>query len=167
MSYTLQASTSIPHLYLHVDISNFQRSSVNWWSLAGSNRWPPACKAGALPAELRPQNTLIIWWAWVDLNHRPHAYQACALTTWATGPYNHYYSLMEPSGIEPLTSCVQGRRSPSWAKAPIKIKISKSSMVGKTGFEPATPWSQTRCSTKLSHFPWNTIIKNTSKNLYH
>ena len=21
------------------------------------------------------------WWAWVDSNHRPHAYQACALTT--------------------------------------------------------------------------------------
>ena len=26
-------------------------------------------------------------------------------------------------------------------------------MVGKTGFEPATPWSQTKYSTKLSHFP--------------
>ena len=26
-------------------------------------------------------------------------------------------------------------------------------MVGTTGFEPATPWSQTKCSTKLSHFP--------------
>ena len=26
-------------------------------------------------------------------------------------------------------------------------------MVGKTGFEPATSWSQTTCSTKLSHFP--------------
>ena len=26
-------------------------------------------------------------------------------------------------------------------------------MVGKTGFEPATPWSQTMCSTKLSYFP--------------
>ena len=25
-------------------------------------------------------------------------------------------------------------------------------MVGKTGFEPATPWSQTMCSTKLSYF---------------
>ena len=25
-------------------------------------------------------------------------------------------------------------------------------MVEKTGFEPATPWSQTKCSTKLSHF---------------
>ena len=21
------------------------------------------------------------WWAWMDSNHRPHAYQACALTT--------------------------------------------------------------------------------------
>ena len=26
-----------------------------WWSYAGSNRGPPACKAGALPAELHPQ----------------------------------------------------------------------------------------------------------------
>ena len=23
-----------------------------WWTVSGSNRWPPACKAGALPAEL-------------------------------------------------------------------------------------------------------------------
>ena len=28
---------------------------IFWWSQAGSNRRPPACKAGALPAELRPQ----------------------------------------------------------------------------------------------------------------
>jgi hypothetical protein len=27
----------------------------SWWSLSGSNRRPPACKAGALPAELRPR----------------------------------------------------------------------------------------------------------------
>ena len=26
----------------------------NWWRYAGSNRRPPACKAGALPAELYP-----------------------------------------------------------------------------------------------------------------
>ena len=25
-----------------------------WWRLPDSNRWPPACKAGALPAELNP-----------------------------------------------------------------------------------------------------------------
>ena len=27
------------------------------------------------------------WWVWADLNCRPHAYQACALTTWATDPF--------------------------------------------------------------------------------
>ena len=27
------------------------------------------------------------------------------------------------------------------------------SMVGETGFEPATPWSRTKCSTRLSHSP--------------
>ena len=32
-------------------------------------------------------------------------------------------------------------------------------MVGKTGFEPATPWSQTKCSTKLSHFPINGALE--------
>ena len=31
-----------------------------WWRLAGSNRWPPACKAGALPAELNPQISVSI-----------------------------------------------------------------------------------------------------------
>ena len=28
-----------------------------------------------------PVTPLIRWWAWKDLNFRPHAYQACALTT--------------------------------------------------------------------------------------
>ena len=60
---------------------------VYWWSLSGSNRWPPACKAGALPAELTPHVYVIRWWAWMDLNQRPHPYQGCALTTWATGPF--------------------------------------------------------------------------------
>ena len=30
-------------------------------------------------------------------------------------------------------------------------------MVRMTGFEPATPWSQTRCSTKLSHTPQSVL----------
>jgi hypothetical protein len=32
------------------------QTDVWWWSLTGSNRRHPACKAGALPAELRPQS---------------------------------------------------------------------------------------------------------------
>ena len=35
------------------------------------------------------------WWAQVDSNHRPHAYQACALTTWAMRP-----SLFEKSSAK-------------------------------------------------------------------
>jgi hypothetical protein len=63
------------------------------WRRSDSNRRPPACKAGALPTELRPQRNTR-WthrpippplagqrvWAREDLNLRPHAYQACALT---------------------------------------------------------------------------------------
>jgi hypothetical protein len=30
---------------------------------------------------------------------------------------------------------------------------SRFELVGETGFEPATPWSRTRCSTRLSHSP--------------
>ena len=56
--------------------------SKKWWSLTGSNRRHPACKAGALPAELRPHSLTepMFWLARADSNCRPHAYQACALT---------------------------------------------------------------------------------------
>ncbi len=40
---------------LHMDVQAFARDSRQWWSQPGSNRRPPACKAGALPAELWPQ----------------------------------------------------------------------------------------------------------------
>ena len=64
------------------------RSGV--WSVRDSNPRPPACKADALPAELTPreprEGSPLERWAWKDLNFRPHAYQACALTNWATGP---------------------------------------------------------------------------------
>jgi hypothetical protein len=72
---------------------------LGWWSQTESNRRPPACKAGALPTELWPLQISGIrsqhsgractpipipdpgkWWAWEDLNFRPHAYQARALT---------------------------------------------------------------------------------------
>ena len=62
------------------------------WGLQGSNLWPSACKADALPAELRPQNydlSLGLWQiqrpGW-DSNPRPPPWQGGALTNWATGP---------------------------------------------------------------------------------
>jgi hypothetical protein len=105
-------------------LGNDRQVTTAWWSQTGSNRRPPACKAGALPTELwprtsqhrvarraavraqqsppshnasknhnAPKNSLHFgrlakpmsrsgegWWAWEDLNFRPHAYQARALT---------------------------------------------------------------------------------------
>ena len=89
---------------------NFSQFLKKWWRLAGSNRWPPACKAGALPAELNPQiffevvgqgltcpglnfyfALFLKWWAKMDSNHRPHDYQSCALASWAIGPYQLHF----------------------------------------------------------------------------
>ena len=61
---------------------------------------------------LRPR----YWWAQVDSNHRPCAYQAHALTTWAMSPF--LCTLVEMKGFEPLTPCLQGRCSPNWATPP-------------------------------------------------
>ena len=67
--------------------------SQTWWRIAGSNRRPPDCNSGALPAELWPHKkekhvqlfveipTFQNWWVWEDLNFRPHPYQGCALTS--------------------------------------------------------------------------------------
>ncbi|SPA51333.1 protein of unknown function [Cupriavidus taiwanensis] len=40
----------------------FRTARKRWWRMTGSNRRPPACKAGALPAELIPPR--ITWWVW-------------------------------------------------------------------------------------------------------
>ena len=44
----------------------------------------------------------LMWWAQVDSNHRPHAYQACALTTWAMRPFRFLYGralLLNPHNV--------------------------------------------------------------------
>ena len=83
--YDVKISGSGPYRINTAKLCSFSRSilSGSWWSQTGSNRRHPACKAGALPAELRPLITFVFqrkWWAWEDLNLRPHAYQARALT---------------------------------------------------------------------------------------
>jgi hypothetical protein len=60
---------------------NDRFSSLGWWRMTGSNRRPPACKAGALPAELIPRTFMNTrWWVWLDSNQRPPPYQDGALT---------------------------------------------------------------------------------------
>ena len=43
-----------PHAYQACALTTWAMRPV-WWRWGGSNSWPPACKAGALPAELYPQ----------------------------------------------------------------------------------------------------------------
>ena len=73
---------------------------------------------------------LKVWWAQVDSNHRPRAYQARALTTWAMSPCKFLSvhlvflsPLVEMMGIEPMTPCLQGRCSPSWATPPYLMRF--------------------------------------------
>ena len=49
---------------------------ASWWAQCGQVHLFPSFFAYIIP-----------WWAQVDSNHRPHAYQACALTTWAMRPF--------------------------------------------------------------------------------
>ena len=42
-----------------------------WWSLSGSNRRPEACKATALPAELRPLGEAKVWFGLKRRQGRP------------------------------------------------------------------------------------------------
>jgi hypothetical protein len=42
-------------------------------------------------------------------------------------------------------------------KKPLAFARGFGCFVGKTGFEPATPWSQTRCATGLRYFPFPAV----------
>ena len=69
------------HRFVRVDCNNGMelialRASFHQWRLAGSNRRPPACKAGALPTELsplkqrpqtivRPRTVILMTFSWV------------------------------------------------------------------------------------------------------
>ena len=61
-----------------------------WWILTGSNRRPPACKTGALPAELRTRYyTRLVPRAGIEpaRYNIPQDFKSCASTYSATQAY--------------------------------------------------------------------------------
>ena len=112
------------------EVSSCEGTSFNflWWRVPGSNRWPPACKAGALPAELTPHRGFLKWWAKMDSNHRPHDYQSCALASWAIGPYwfltscsdTHPYGPSKLNNVSTLTLCTDLRTLQATASSYLK-----------------------------------------------
>ena len=49
-----------PYDYQSYALASWATGPYRWWRLPGSNRWPPACKAGALPAELTPHKGFLL-----------------------------------------------------------------------------------------------------------
>ena len=50
---------------------SYRPVEADWWSWSGSNRRPPECKSGALPAELQPQNKFKFEADWMQDPWRP------------------------------------------------------------------------------------------------
>ena len=62
----------------------------------------------------------------------------------------HFSRLERAMGIEPTTS--------AWKAEVLPLNYTRRFLVGVTGLEPATSWSQIRCSTKLSYTPGTQYI---------
>ena len=78
---------------------------------------------------------LAAWWAQVDSNHRPCAYQAHALTTWAMSPYTHCLSYLYLGSYLLLVPAVAFR------------------LVEMTGLEPVNPLLAKQVLSQLSYTP--------------
>ena len=95
-----------------------------WWSRTGSNRRPPACKAGALPTELRPP---------------PSALGAARTRLCRVGPRRlGAFGIFQPQSL-PLEGFVRCAN---------RLK-----MVGRGGLEPPTSRLSSARSNQLSYQP--------------
>ena len=71
------------------------------------------------------------------------------------------------TGFEPVTIRLEGGCSIllSYRRMTYDIETSLNlcleELVGAVGFEPTTPWSQTRCATKLRHAPIHLSFRTT------
>ena len=93
------------------------------WDLQGSNLWPPACKADALPAELRSQE-------------KNKEVEKASLICFRPPLYKLYIILIATRmGFEPTTSAVTGRRSNQLSHRAIKSIITYSVLNYKYFFD--------------------------------
>ncbi len=98
-----------------------------WWAGQGSNLRHPVCKTGALPTELPAH--VMFWYPERDSNPCYRCERPVSLAARGSGhgegaPYGTFTRVVGPL---------------------------ERSAVRTTGFEPATPGSQIRCSPKLSY----------------
>ena len=84
-------------------------------------------------------------WAYLDLNQGPLPYQGSALTKLSYRPEGSGIvsarSMVAATGLDPELNCQPSLSR--WTDLIVELR----------GFEPLTPWLQTRCSAKLSYSP--------------
>ena len=75
---------------------------VTLFSFQGATFWfcNQIWRSNTLGLQIQRQ-IVIVWWAKVDSNHRPHDYQSCALASWAIGPSQERV----PSKLNNVTTC--------------------------------------------------------------
>jgi hypothetical protein len=104
-----------------------RRPRAGEWRRSGSNRRPPACKAGALPAELRPHTTN-------RQQRRRPGQRACRGSAAACRPSRQPASSASGGFLRSKTE-------------PCSTKM------GPGGLEPPTPRLSSVCSNQLSYWP--------------
>ena len=120
-----------------------------WWRWTGSNRWPPACKAGALPAELHPHFSFLSVPTFEPFK-RLNRFNVWAV--WAFKPFKR--SMVGLDGLEPSTSRLSGVRSnQNWAIGPLSEDRGQ-----KTEDRSSLPILQLSQSSDLCHVPFLKII---------
>lgn len=99
-----------PYLTLPKDKKYIDRFYYYKSGMRDSNSRPLGPKPSALAiwANSRILSPRWEWWAWVDSNHRPHPYQRCALTAWATRPLSSWIIVVPRGRIELPTQGFSG-----------------------------------------------------------
>ena len=132
------------------------RPNKIWWSQAGSNRRPPACKAGALPAELWPQNLSVLRYAALSHSLTRSLPKQVTLSLAHAPPCLAQNILRSPTMfVEMNNFCVnQGSlKRRVFQYTSFKLTPSNAKMVGLGRFElPTSPLSGVR-SNQLSYRP--------------
>ena len=141
-----------PHDPNNVSLSRMSSSATKeWWSQTGSNRRPPACKAGALPTELWP---LYLWPQSPAVASATLGYPRINSGAQSRLPQPQGASVVQrwAAALSRVSCEPQSGAAETIKKAEIRQRA-KGAMVGRGGLEPPTSRLSGVRSNHLSYRP--------------